>query len=77
MDVVGEEDCTDRKMDEVYRPSVVSIKTEYEVSIVALLYDVFVVPIYVCVCMLFHACLGKQLFLVSTGAQVKCQPVDI
>ena len=32
--VVGEEDCTDAKMDEVYRPSVVSIKTEYEVSIV-------------------------------------------
>jgi len=34
VDVVGEEDCTDAKMDEVYRPSVVSIKTEYEVSIV-------------------------------------------
>ena len=34
MDVVGEEDCTDMKMDEVHRPSVVSIKTEHEVSIV-------------------------------------------
>ena len=34
VDVVDEEDCTDAKMDEVYRPSVVSIKTEYEVSIV-------------------------------------------
>ena len=40
MDVMGEEDGTDRKMDEVYRPSVVSIKTEYEVSIVTLLYGV-------------------------------------
>jgi hypothetical protein len=34
VDVVGEEDCTDTKVDDVYRPSVVSIKTEYEVSIV-------------------------------------------
>jgi hypothetical protein len=31
---VGEEDCTDVKSDEAYRPSVLSIKTEYEVSIV-------------------------------------------
>jgi hypothetical protein len=49
VDVVSEEDCTDRKMDEVYRPTVVTIKTEYEVSIVTLLSDVFVVPVYVCV----------------------------
>jgi hypothetical protein len=34
VDVVGEEDCSDTKMDEVYRPSVLSIKTEHEVSIV-------------------------------------------
>jgi len=34
VDVVGEEDCTDAKMEDVYRPSVLSIKTEYEVSIV-------------------------------------------
>jgi hypothetical protein len=34
VDVVGEGDCTDAKMEEVYRPSVLSIKTEYEVSIV-------------------------------------------
>jgi hypothetical protein len=34
VDVVGEEDCTDMEMDEVYRPTVVTIKTEHEVSIV-------------------------------------------
>jgi len=34
VDVVGEEDCTDTKMDEVYRPSVLSIKTEHVVSTV-------------------------------------------
>ena len=34
VDVVGEEDCTDADMDEIYRPSVLFIKTEYEVSIV-------------------------------------------
>ena len=34
MDIVGKEDGTDMKMDEVCRPSVVSIKTEHEVSIV-------------------------------------------
>ena len=34
VDVVGAEDCTDAKIDEVYRPSVLCIKTEYEVSIV-------------------------------------------
>ena len=34
VDAVGEEDCTDADMDEVYSPSFLSIKTEYEVSIV-------------------------------------------
>ena len=34
VDVVGEEDCTDAKMDDVYRPTVLSIKTEHEVSFV-------------------------------------------
>jgi hypothetical protein len=34
VDVVGEEDCTDTKMEQVYRPSVLCIKTEHEVSIV-------------------------------------------
>ena len=34
VDVVGEEDCTDTKMDEVYRPSVLCIKTEHVVSII-------------------------------------------
>jgi len=34
VDVVGEEDCTYAKMDDVYRPSVLSIKTEHVVSIV-------------------------------------------
>jgi len=32
VDVVGEEDCTDAKMDDVYRPSVLCIKTEHVVS---------------------------------------------
>jgi hypothetical protein len=30
VDVVGEEVCTDARMDEVYRPAVFSIKTEHE-----------------------------------------------
>jgi hypothetical protein len=34
VDVVDNEDSTDMKTDEFYRPSVLSIKTEYEVSIV-------------------------------------------
>jgi hypothetical protein len=34
VDVLVDGDCTDMKMDEVYRPSSLSIKTEREVSIV-------------------------------------------
>ena len=43
--VVGEEDCTDARMDEVYRPPRLSIKTEHEVS--------FVISCFcgVCVCL--------------------------
>jgi hypothetical protein len=37
---------------------------------------VFVWACVGCVCCSM-LCLGKQSFLVSTGAQVKCQPVDI
>ena len=70
MDVVSEEDSTDRKMDDIHRPSVVSIKTEYEVSIVTLLYGVFVV--FVCVynsgfVLLADFTCVKQLFLFYSG----------
>jgi hypothetical protein len=65
VDVVDEEDCTDMKVDEVYRPPVLSIKTEREVSILS---NVFVVCVciyvcFLCVCVCFvhvfvcaHAC---------------------
>jgi len=70
VDVMGEEDGTDRKMDEVHRPSVVFIETEYEVSIVTLLYGVFVV--FVCVynsgfVLLADFTCVKQLFLFYSG----------
>jgi hypothetical protein len=55
VDVVSEEDCTDMKTDEVYRPSVLWVKTEYEVSIVILL------CVFVCVCVLFHALFGQTI----------------
>jgi hypothetical protein len=61
VNVVGEEDCTDAKMEEVYRPSVLSIKTEYEVSIVI---KCCCGACFVCVgmhwvYMLFHALFGE------------------
>ena len=79
MDVVGDEDSIDMKTNEVYRPSVLSIrKSEYEVSLV-------IKCMCMCVCVCVHArmcvcatlCLEKHPFLVSTGAQVKYQHVDI
>jgi hypothetical protein len=47
VDVVGEEDCTDMKSDEVYRPSCLSIKTENEVS---LLIECFLWCLSMCAC---------------------------
>jgi hypothetical protein len=57
VDVVSEEDCTDMKTDEVYRPSVLSVKTEYEVSIVMK----YFCDVYLCVCVLFHALFGQTI----------------
>ena len=45
-----EEDCTDMKMDEVYRPSCLSIKTEHEVSFVMRCFC----GVCLCVLVLFH-----------------------
>lgn len=60
MDVVGEEDCTDMKTDEVYRPSVLSVKTEYEVSIVMK----YFCGAYLCVCVFcYMLCLGRQFYM--------------
>jgi len=47
---VVEEDCTDMKMDEVYRPSCLSIKTEHEVSFVMRCFC----GVCLCVLVLFH-----------------------
>jgi UDP-glucose 6-dehydrogenase len=65
VDVVGEEDYSDTKMDEVYRPSVLSIKTEHEVSIVIKYFCCAYLCLCVCffvgmhwVCVLFHALFG-------------------
>jgi hypothetical protein len=52
VDVVSEEDCTDMKTDEVYRLSVLSVKTEYEVSIVMKCFC----GAYFCVCVCFVTC---------------------
>jgi hypothetical protein len=54
VDVVSEEDCTDMKTDEVYRLSVLSVKTDYEVSIVMKCFC----GANLCVCVLFHALFG-------------------
>jgi hypothetical protein len=75
VDVVGEEDCTNVKMDEVYRPPVLSIKSEYEVSILS---NVFVV----CVCYSGFVLLDdftcvRQPFLVHPGELLNYEDVDI
>ena len=80
MDVVGEEDCTDMKTDEGYRPSVLSVKTEYQVSIVMKYFLVLI-----CVCMCFVPCSVsahnftciKQAFLVYSGEELHFQDIDI
>jgi hypothetical protein len=47
VDVVFDEDCTDMKVDEVYRPSDLSIKTEREVSNCCLM---FLLCLFLCAC---------------------------
>ena len=64
MDVVSEEDCTDMKTDEVYRPSVLSVKTEYEVSIVMKCFCGAYFCVYVFCYML---CLGRQFYMYEVG----------
>jgi hypothetical protein len=60
VDVVGNEDSTDVKTDEFYRPSVLSIKTEYEVSIVLKCFcDDY---LCVCACVRAHECVVHALF---------------
>ena len=76
VDVVGEEDCTDARMDEVYRPAVLSIKTEHEVG--------FVMKFFCGVCvynsgfvLLADFAYVRQLFLVYSGKQLNYEDVDI
>jgi hypothetical protein len=64
VDVVSEEDCTDMKTDEVYRPSVLCVKTEYEVSIVMKCFC----GAYLCVCVFCSMlCLGRQFYMCKGG----------
>jgi hypothetical protein len=85
VDVVGEEDCTDMKTEEVYRPSDLSIKTEYAVSIVIKCFCGVYLCVCVCVCVCFIPCCVwadnftcvKQILLLSSGGQQNYQDVDI
>jgi hypothetical protein len=79
VDFVGEEGYTDVKTDEVYRLSDLSIKSEYEVSILLKCFC----GVYLCVCFVpccvwvdSFMCI-KQPFLVCSGEELNCQDVDM